>query len=665
MKGKKILLSLACVLLLTGCKDASSDDEIPESLLDSDTEEDYNWDNPGDVLGGGQDATEIPESIEKNIEPLESAVSSNNVQISDLETSSVPTDATKITGSTNINKDNYGNYYIEGEITLTSDGTIRTNDNLNGDVTIYLAGCTIYNNDSGKDADHAFKIQRDTTLVLVDGTENKIIMGSDNTDNNAINASKGASLTILGNGSLEIESYKRGIDVDGDLIISGNPTIKITSTNDCIRAGDELIGGQIYLNGGSYTLKSTDGNGLDGSYITILNGANLDITTADSDAIKAEIAFTDDDGYLVEDDGKAVTPEFSYDDGYVYIGSAGDVKITTTGQGDGIQADTFVFIKSGNFNIEVNGGAPETVTSRTSNNGEAKAIKAGTIDYDDPNTGKTVELDSIYDYTIAIAGGTFDISSDDDALHSNGQLYIYGGSLSIATGDDAIHAETDLVIEEGCAIGIDRCYEGIEAQAIQINGGYVSLYAVDDGINAASTTGRSSDRNCQIVINGGEIYVNAEGDGIDSNGGITINGGTIYVNGPSTGADAALDSEYGITVNGGNLIAIGALGMVETPSTSSSQYVISYATSSKQSAGTLISVLDKDDNVIISIESVRQFQSIIVSSPDFVKGETYTFYGGTTKLGSVTISSTITTGGSTQSGNGNGRPGGSGGPGGH
>ncbi len=639
MKGKKILIPLACLLLLAGC--TTVEEEIPDVLLDD--EEDYSWDNPGDVLGGGVDATEIPESIEKNIEPLEEAVSDEAPETSVSDTSSVPSGAQNIAelDDYKVKKSASGDFYLKGEIELTGEETILINDGNTNDLFVYLDGVTIKANNS----DHALKVQSTITLILVDNTENKIIMSESNNDNNAINCSKGSSITILGNGSLDITSYKRGIDVDGDLVVSGNPTITVTSTNDAIRAGSSA-----YLYGGDYTIKSESGSGIDAPNITILNGASFDITTDSKDAIKAEM---DDE-----------VQEFTYDDGYVYIGSAGDVKLTTTGEGDGIQADTFVFIKSGNYTINVNGGAPDTVTSRTSNNGEAKAIKAGTIDYEDSSTGKTVELDSIYDYTIAIAGGTFDISSDDDSLHSNGQLYIYGGNIAIATGDDAIHAETDLVIEEGCAIAIDRCYEGIEAQAIQINGGTLSLYAKDDGINAASTTGRASDRNCQIVINGGTIYVDAEGDGVDSNGGITINGGTLYVNGPSTGADAGLDSEYGITINGGSVIALAALGMVETPSTSSTQYVISYATSSKQSAGTLISVLDSNENVIISIESTRAFQSIIISSPDFVKGETYMVYGGTTKLGSVTINSTITTGGSTQSGNGNTGPGGSGGPGG-
>ncbi len=652
MKGKNILTALTCILLLTSC--STNDVKTPDVL---ESEEDYSWENPGDNLGGGVDATEIPEDIKEDVSPLEEGVNSNIVDIEDIDTTKHPDNAEQITKSKNINKDSDIYYYINSEITLTSDDCIRTNDNLttSENIYIYLEGATIYSNGSESESDHAFKIQHDTTLILVDGTENKIIMGELNQDNNAINASQGSSLTILGNGSLTIESNKRGIDVDGDLVISGNPTININSVNDCIRTGDDLEGGQIYLNGGTYNLESKEGNGLDGSYISILNEANLDITTADSDAIKAEISDVYDDEY--------VTPSFSYTDGYVYIGSAGKIKLTTTGEGDAIQADTFIYIKNGIYEISCSGGAPETVTSKTSNNGEAKALKAGTIDYTDEN-GKEHELDSTYEYIIAIAGGNFNISSDDDAIHSNGSLYIYGGTFEIATGDDAIHAETDLVIEGEAYINIDRCYEGVEAEAIQINGGYLGLYAKDDGINAASTTGRASDRNCQIIINDGIVYVDAEGDGIDSNGSILINGGTIYVNGPSTGADAALDSEYGIIVNGGSVIALAALGMVETPSTSSSQYCISFATSSKQSAGTLISVYDQEMNLIISLESVRQFQSIILTSPEFKKGETYSIYGGTSKLYDVTISSIITSAGSTQSGNGNMGPGGSSGPGG-
>ncbi len=165
-------------------------------------------------------------------------------------------------------------------------------------------------------------------------------------------------------------------------------------------------------------------------------------------------------------------------------------------------------------------------------------------------------------------------------------------------------------------------------------------------------TGAQSDKNCQIIINGGDVTVDAKGDGVDSNGYIEINGGTLKVNGPSSNGDAALDSEYGILVNGGELIAVGSLGMVETPSKNSGQYVISFASSSSQPSNTNISVVDKKGNEIISLLTKRASQSIIMSSSKLEKDETYEIYGDDTLLTSVKISSIINSVGTTKTGSG-------------
>ena len=60
-----------------------------------------------------------------------------------------------------------------------------------------------------------------------------------------------------------------------------------------------------------------------------------------------------------------------------------------------------------------------------------------------------------------------------------------------------------------------------------------------------------------IEINGGNIYINADGDGLDSNGRLIINGGEIYVDGPENNGNGALDCGINATINGGILVAAG------------------------------------------------------------------------------------------------------------
>lgn len=159
--------------------------------------------------------------------------------------------------------------------------------------------------------------------------------------------------------------------------------------------------------------------------------------------------------------------------------------------------------------------------------------------------------------SICIYDGDITIDSDKDAIHSEndedlslGYIYIYNGTLNITAGDDAIRGNSIVQIDGG-AINIDTCTEGIEGTYIQINGGEIDLYAVDDGINATS----KSDYDVVIEVNGGTINVSmgsGDTDAFDSNGDIYINGGTIGIQ-----ANSAFDSDGTAQLNGGEVTVNG------------------------------------------------------------------------------------------------------------
>ena len=67
--------------------------------------------------------------------------------------------------------------------------------------------------------------------------------------------------------------------------------------------------------------------------------------------------------------------------------------------------------------------------------------------------------------------------------------------------------------------------------------------------------GMDADSSCAIVISGGYLVVDAQGDGIDSNGSLEVAGGTLLVNGPSDGANGALDYGTIASISGGTVIA--------------------------------------------------------------------------------------------------------------
>lgn len=148
--------------------------------------------------------------------------------------------------------------------------------------------------------------------------------------------------------------------------------------------------------------------------------------------------------------------------------------------------------------------------------------------------------------SVRIADGTFNLSCDEDGIHAgnddqqDGYVYIEGGDINISVGDDALHAEGLLIITGG-DIDVSKSCEGVEGYKILVTGGDIDVISSDDGFNAAGGSSGSgdnhdgfgggpgmggvymdADNDAYILITGGTININANGDGIDSNGYIGI-----------------------------------------------------------------------------------------------------------------------------------------------
>lgn len=266
--------------------------------------------------------------------------------------------------------------------------------------------------------------------------------------------------------------------------------------------------------------------------------------------------------------------------------------------------------------------------------------------------------DSVY-----ITGGTFDITAKGDAVKSTnetdagkGFVLIENGNIAIAAGDDGIHAVNMLAVQGG-TINITKSYEGLEAQKIIINNGEISVTASDDGINAGGGSDNTSkdpmagDANCELTFNGGNVYINASGDGVDSNGYIYFNDGKVVIDGPTNNGNGALDSGLGIIMDGGEVIAAGSSGMAETLGDTSSIYNISVYFPTQQTADTKIEIRNSNDETILAHTSAKAFSHLAAGSAYFKPGETYALYLNGEKYQDFIISDIVTTIGNSNSNN--------------
>ena len=293
----------------------------------------------------------------------------------------------------------------------------------------------------------------------------------------------------------------------------------------------------------------------------------------------------------------------------MYIAS-GTVKIES--EKDGVQAATLLRIDGGDIDITTADGAGEVKS------GEEMGFGQGfqsSYDTEDSESAKALKSES----ELTVTGGKINISSSDDAIHANESVHITGGTITAATGDDGIHADSTLTIDGG-DITITQSYEGIEAGEITVNDGNISVTASDDGFNAGGgDSGEGgqgmfdADASKTLTINGGYVYVNADGDGLDSNGYLTITGGTVLVSGPQNDGNGALDYGTEAKITGGTLVAIGSSGMAETITGDGQCTIMTDVTT--QSGGTLCSLVDSDGNVIASFTASKQYSNVVFSSP--------------------------------------------------
>lgn len=453
----------------------------------------------------------------------------------------------------------------------------------------------------------------------------------------------GSGATVSGSG-VTVENGNITITSVGSYIISGTLTDGSIKVNCSEKGTVRLI-----LNGASISSSST-------APVVVEEAKKVLVTLADG----TTNTITDKTRQSVDDE------DFSsavYSKADLVFNGSGTLNVNA-GYRNGIKSTDDLKVVSGTFNITSN---EDGIIGK-----DLLGIKDGKFTIKSGSDG----MKSTYDTdtskgNIVITGGEFDITASNDGIHCNEDILISGGNLTISNGDDGVHADANLQVDGG-TIAIKKCCEGLEGVHITLNDGDISIVASDDGINAAdgsSSSGMgmggfgggqasSSDSSVLLTINGGNIFVNAGGDGLDSNGNIVMNGGNVTVLGPTSDGDTALDFDGAFTINGGVLMAFGSSGMLETPTSAQNGCCI-VTTLGTVSANSAFSLMDSSGNMIMSYTPTKNYASAIVYSSDIKSGSTYTVTAGSTTQ-SITVNSNVTTNG-VSGGFGGGQNGGFGG----
>ena len=224
--------------------------------------------------------------------------------------------------------------------------------------------------------------------------------------------------------------------------------------------------------------------------------------------------------------------------------SGGTLNITAQ-KGDGLESNECVENNDGSFKdtvatkgiVKITGG---NITIKAGDDGIDAANYILVNDSTEESKIKVTATSKglVAEKFIYVDGGTLDVTSDNDALHTHWQIYMNGGNVTVNAKDDGVHADSALYLK-GSTVNVVTAKEGLEAYRIFAEDGVTSVFATDDGWNAA---GGPKDPNSQmamfgessghIVISGGHHYISSKGnmvDGLDANGTAKMTGGVMII----------------------------------------------------------------------------------------------------------------------------------------
>ena len=484
----------------------------------------------------------------------------------------------------------------DGTLTITKAGTYKLSGEYQGQIKVETA-----NSDAVRLVLDNANITNSSGAALNVVNADEVILYSASGTTNTIG--DGADYTATGEDDPDAVVYSKA-----DLTIAGEGTLKVNGNHeDGIHTSDGLViaSGTLEVNAANTGIKGKD-------YVDILGGT-INVT-AQQDGIKS----TND-----TDEGQGWT---RLSNGTVTV-NAGD---------DGFKASRVVEISGGSLTVEqsdegieaqyinVSGGDVNVTSADDGMNASLKTSDSESTD-SSANTSDTADQQQNNQQQGSLPGGQQNGTSNQQ---QQGTGQPQPPAMSGTSQDGTSQNGTTGTGQQGM---------GQPPQGGMPGGGGGTFQVVDAAIN----------------VSGGNITVNAEGDGIDSNGVTTLSGGTLIVNGPSQGGNAALDTNGDLLLNGATVLSGSTADMFEAPSTNSTSGYLKLTNSSGFEQGSTVQVADSSGKVVANYKVTKSnVQLVLVSSSSIVKGQSYTVYtttsavdsnaaslaSGATELGSFTAS---------------------------
>ena len=525
----------------------------------------------------------------------------------------------------------------DGTLTITKAGTYKLSGEYQGQIKVETADSdavrlVLDNANITNSSGAALNVVNADEVILysASGTTNTISDGADYTatgedDPDAVVYSK-ADMTIAGEGTLKVNgNHEDGIHTSDGLVIASG-TLEVNAANTGIKGKDyvDILGGTINVTAQQDGIKSTNDTD-EGKGWTRLSNGTVTVNAGD-DGFKAS--------RVVEISGGSLTVEQS-DEGieaqYINV-SGGDVNVTSADDGMNASLKT-----SDSESTDSSANTSDTADQQQNNHQQGSlpgGQQSGTSNQQQQGTGQPPQgqppamSGSSQDGTSQ--NGTTGTGQQQNNTQNQGNQNM--GQPPAMPGGNA----QDGTSQNGTT-GTGQQGMGQPPQGGMPGGGGGTFEVVDAAIN----------------VSGGNITVNAEGDGIDSNGVTTLSGGTLIVNGPSQGGNAALDTNGDLLLNGATVLSGSTADMFEAPSTNSTSGYLKLTNSSGFEQGSTVQVADSSGKVVANYKVTKSnVQLVLVSSSSIVKGQSYTVYtttsavdsnaaslaSGATELGSFTAS---------------------------